>query len=317
MKNFHDYKKFFDVKGVTSTSANYLSNIAKEIIKSYVIFEKISFETTTVRDFHAEDGKVFLVGQGISEQEFNDLNQLLENKAKLNSLIAWFREAIKAREFQMEEIESMSFESWMKDMKNIDDLNFGYEIPEYKAEDYEHITKEEYIENNFSVKEMNRYFYLQSMSSSLGKFIHPNGAYAAAKEIIEKSKGTSYVKETPSANMLYSISSSVSIEKIQAKFFELQDKQREYQKQLNEILFSVEKAVNKYNDDQDAKLHQFNLDKQDIQGKIRAEELKYKKEFSQWKVDELNRLRSLKIIIPNDLMDIYQFVTSYGKQSGE
>ena len=57
--------------------------------------------------------------------------------------------------------------------------------------------------------------------------------------------------------------------------------------------------------------------KQDIQGKIRAEELKYKKEFSQWKVDELNRLRSLKIIIPNDLMDIYQFVTSYGKQSGE
>jgi hypothetical protein len=117
--------------------------------------------------------------------------------------------------------------------------------------------------------------------------------------------------------MLYSISSSVSIEKIQAKFFELQDKQREYQKQLNEILFSVEKAVNKYNDDQDAKLHQFNLDKQDIQGKIRAEELKYKKEFSQWKVDELNRLRSLKIIIPNDLMDIYQFVTSYGKQSGE
>ena len=57
--------------------------------------------------------------------------------------------------------------------------------------------------------------------------------------------------------------------------------------------------------------------KQDIQGKIRAEELKYKKEFSQWKADELNRLRSLKIIIPNDLMDIYQFVTSYGKQSGE
>ena len=317
MENFQDYKKFFDVKGVTSTSANYLSNIAKEIIKSYVVFDKISFETTVVRDFHAEDGKVFLVEQGISPKDFNDLNSKLENKAKLNSLIAWFREAIKAREFQMESVESMDFDEWMKDHKNIEDLQFGYEIPEYKAENYEHISQEEYIENNFSVKEMNRYFYLQSMSSSLGKFIHPNGAYATAKEIIEKRNGTSYVKETPSANMLYSVSSSVPVDVIQAKFFELQDKQREYQKQLNEILFSVEKAVNKYNDEQDAKLHQFNLDKQEIEGKIRAELLKYKKEFSQWKVDELNRLRSLKIIIPNDLMDIYQFVSSYGKQSGE
>ena len=317
MKNFQDYKKFFDVKGVTSTSANYLSNITKEIIKSYVVFDDISFETTSVRDFRENDGKVFIVNMGISVNDFNDLNQKLENKAKLNSLIAWFREAIKARESQMEKIESMNFEDWMKDEKNIDDLKFGFEIPEYKDEDYKHITQEEYIENNFSVKEMNRYFYLQSMSSSLGKFIHPNGAYAKAKELIEKHHGTSYVQETPSANMLYSIVASVPIEKIQAKFFELQDKQREFQKQLNEILFSVEKAVTKHNDMQDAKLHQFNLEKQEIENKIRAEELKYKKEFAQWKVDELNRLRSLKIVIPNELDEIYQFVTSYGKQSGE
>lgn len=83
MKNFHDYKKFFDVKGVTSTSANYLSNIAKEIIKSYVIFEKISFETTTVRDFHAEDGKVFLVARVSRSRNSTTLTSCLKTRQSL------------------------------------------------------------------------------------------------------------------------------------------------------------------------------------------------------------------------------------------
>ena len=176
------------------------------------------------------------------------------------------------------------------------------------------ISEAEYIEQNFSVKEMNRYFYLQNMCSTLGKFVHPNGVYARAKEEIAKRDKTSYIKETHSSNILYTVTSSVPIQEIDEKFFQLQDKQREYQKQFNEMKFAVEKAVTKYNDERKAEEQTLSTEIAEINARISAKSAQYKKEFFQWKVDELNRLRSLKIIIPNDLKEIYEYVSSYGKQ---
>lgn len=313
MRNFQDYTKFFDTKGLTSTSANYISNMAKELVKTINIFDGISFENILAEDF-SKTGASRQIQSGITPEEFADLEKNLEIKAKLNSLISWFREAIKARESQLEQTERYSFTEWMQEVKGIDDLNFGEVIPEYDSEKFRLISEAEYIEQNFSVKEMNRYFYLQNMCSTLGKFVHPNGVYARAKEEIAKRDKTSYIKETHSSNILYTVTSSIPIQEIDEKFFQLQDKQREYQKQFNEMKFAVEKAVTKYNDERKAEEQTLSTEIAEINARISAKSAQYKKEFFQWKVDELNRLRSLKIIIPNDLKEIYEYVSSYGKQ---
>lgn len=313
MRNFQDYTKFFDTKGLTSTSANYISNMAKELVKTINIFDGISFENILAEDF-SKTGASRQIQSGITPEEFADLEKNLEIKAKLNSLISWFREAIKARESQLEQTERYSFTEWMQEVKGIDDLNFGEVIPEYDSKKFHLISEAEYIEQNFSVKEMNRYFYLQNMCSTLGKFVHPNGVYARAKEEIAKKDKTSYIKETHSSNILYTVTSSIPIQEIDEKFFQLQDKQREYQKQFNEMKFAVEKAVTKYNDERKAEEQTLSAEIAEINARISAKSAQYKKEFFQWKVDELNRLRSLKIIIPNDLIKIYEYVSSYGKQ---
>jgi hypothetical protein len=315
MRNFQEYTKFFGTKGLTSTSANYISNIAKEIIKTINVVDKLSFANVSVADFSNNSQEKFFIEKGISEEDFNNLEKNIEIKAKLNALISWFREAIKAREAQIESMERYDFQEWLENEKNITDVYFGKVMPVLPEEGYPHITIEEYIEQNFSVKEMTKYFYLQSICSTLGKFIHPDGVYANAKEDIKKRENTSYIKETTSSNILYSVSSSIPMEEIEAKFFALQDKQREWQKLYNEIKFNVEKAVQKYNDEQNAKKENYRSEVRKVEAEVAVIRGEYQKEFRAWKVDELNRLRSLKIIIPNDLNDIYQYVSAYGKQN--
>lgn len=316
MRNFHDYTKFFDTKGLTSTSANYISNIAKEIIKTINVVDKLSFANVSVSDLNNLGSEKFCIERGISQEDFDNLEKNIEIKAKLNSLIAWFREAIKARESQITKIENYDFNNWLEDEKNITpDSNFGKVMPKLPENGWSWITEEEYIEQNFSVKEMTKYFYLQSICSTLGKFIHPDGIYANAKEDIKKRENTSYIKETASSNILYTVNSSIPMEEIESKFFTLQDKQREWQKLYNEIKFNVEKAVQKYNDEQDAKKENYRSEVKKVEAEIAAIRSEYRKEFNAWKVEELNRLRSLKIVIPNDLVDIYQYVSAYGKQN--
>ena len=309
MRNFTGYQKFFDVKGVTSTSANYLSNMAKEIINTYDVLKNISFKNLGVKAMG--DSAYQQVEFGISQKDFDNLENTLMVKAKLSALISWFREAIKAREEQLEKIDDMTFSEWMQDVKGITDLNLGIVIPTYERK--RGLTKEEYIEQNFSVKELNEYFFLQSVCATMGKFVHPQGNYAVAKDYITKYNDTTNIKETNSANLLYNIQSSIELNEIEKKFFVLQDIHRSYQKRLNEIQFKVETATRQYNDAIVAEEKKHKAEEAKLLAKIEEGLAEYRKEFHDWKVEELNRLRSLKIVIPNELQDAYEIVSNYGK----
>lgn len=311
MKNFTEYTKFFGEKGVTSTSANYLSNIAKEISNTYDVLNKISFADVYVQDLGSSNSEYYRVNQGVTKEAFNSLEDSLEKKAKLNNLIAWFREAIRAKDRMLKAMDNYSFEAYLEEQKGITDYEFGFELPHYP--EAKEITKEEYIQKNFSIKEMNEYFYLQSMCSTLGKFVHPDGKYADAKKYISEKNNSSYIEQTSSANLLYTVKSSLPIEDIDAKFFHLQHLQREYQKRLNEILFKVDIAVSKYNDDIVAEQKKIRSERESINAKIAETRAMYKKEYFDWISAERNKLRNLKIVIPKELESIFQFVNQYGK----
>ena len=312
MKNLLMYKKFFGDNGVTSTSANYISNIAKEIINTYHDINRISFENVDVEDMSS--GKTCRIREGMTVDKFATLDEILMNKAKLNALISWLREAIKAREAQLEEVEDYTMDEWLAEYKGMTDDTFGIEMPAAKSmNEFDHITKDQYITDNFSVKELNEYFFLQNVCAVLGKFVHPEGDFSNAKKTIEKNDGTSTFKETHSANLIHKTSASVPIEEINAKFFSLQDKQREYQKRLNTIQFKIETEVRKYNDQMDANHAKLLSEQKEATARRVAKRHEYNIEFQDWKTEELNKIRSQKIVIPNELTDIYNFVNQYGK----
>lgn len=310
-RNYTNYTGFFGTNGLTSTSANYVKTKAKEIIKLFDKLERLNFCNVFVEDLKS-DGKRVIVEDGISEEMFDKLVDQIKMKAKLNSLISWLTEAIKARECQLEEIDDMSYQEWMKDVKGIEDFTFG--LAEIEGDSRLNlITEKNYIEQNFNVKELNEYLFLENMCAAMGKFVHPGGVYATAKSRAEVENGKRYLKETSSSNLIYTTETSVPLEKISDTFFKMQDEYREYQKRFNEIKFKVEKEVQRLNDEEEARVRQLELDRKDRLTKLSAIRAKYEKEMSEWKIEKRNELRAAKIIIPNDLKDAYDYVSNYAK----
>lgn len=310
-KNYKNYQGFFGTNGLTSTSANYVMTKAKEITRLLGNLDNLNFCNVFVEDLNSTDNRV-IVEEGINEEAFKALTDQVKMKAKLNALISWLAEAIKGREYQLSEIDDMSYQDWLRDVKGITDLTYG--IPDVEGDMMPHYINDiEYIEQNFNVKELNEYLFLENMCAAMGKFVHPYGAYAKAKERAEKENGKHYLKETRASNLIYTTEVSVPLDDIAETFFKIQDEHREYQKRFNEIRFRVEKAVQQHNDEEKSRIKQLDLDRKDRITKMSAIRAKHEKEMNEWKIAKRNELRSAKIIIPNDLRDAYEYVSNYAK----
>ena len=100
---------------LSSTSANHIANLAKEYIQG------VETQLNNICFFNAEVALVGSVGgastiqTGGTSEVLNDLQSLLEGVAQAKSLIAWLREAIKAKENLMKGLQTISLEDWCKE----------------------------------------------------------------------------------------------------------------------------------------------------------------------------------------------------------
>lgn len=280
--------------GLTSTSANTIANMAKEYIQSCeVILDNVCFYKTTVGLISSSENKVIKEGTSI----INNIPTLLDTIVKAKSLIAWLREAIKAKEEMHKAILNMSLTSYYDIV--------GIEAPKPPVKAYI-LTEEEYY-NSLDIKERNRYYQLETEAAVLGKYIHPNGAYSEArKDLKDKISNPHKVIGQGRDALIYSYTPTVGVENIDEQFYELQKKHREVQKQLNSIKFECEKAINesqiKSDSEYSAACHEY-AEKMKV---IEANRVAYIKKQEV----EINKLR---IRIPDSLMGIYQYISNLGK----
>jgi hypothetical protein len=86
---------FFGNSGLTNTSANYIANLAKELYNSIEKeLNNIVFYTTTVKLIGSKEES--LIQGGVTSVD--DIPNKLNDIAQLKSLIAWPRDAIKAKD---------------------------------------------------------------------------------------------------------------------------------------------------------------------------------------------------------------------------
>ena len=105
---------FFGESGLTSTSANHVANLAKEYAK------KQESELNAVCFYNTQIGLIGTdvkntVSIGISEEQLLEIPAKLEEVTKAKSLIAWLREAIKARDAMFEAANKKDIEEWYKE----------------------------------------------------------------------------------------------------------------------------------------------------------------------------------------------------------
>ena len=226
----NENKVFFGESGITSTSATYLCNIARELLKDIESsLNNISFITEEVTLFGSENK--IRTKEGYNLSELSDLDSKLTKAAQLKAFIAWMSEGIKAKDVESERLKEYTLSDFTKD------------FPEYIVQRSENSTLDiNYGLGKLSISERVKYLFSEALTSSIGKYIHNNGALRKAySELLNiahnKVNITTEAKDSivVVTNKIPSVNTK-EVEKIMLKY---QDLRRENEKVLNSLKSKV------------------------------------------------------------------------------
>lgn len=284
-------------EGLTSTSANHVANMAKEMIRSLSTeLEEMVFYSTDVALIGSNDTNRLVTGA--TDDVVRSVASKLHRISDAKSLIAWLREAIKAKERLLDEAKSQTLEEYAKAE--------GIELREQpKLEDA--MTEDDYFAQK-PLAERCRYYELETLASTLGKEIHPGGAFSEARQNLLSVSGKPHsVKGDGRDTLIYTYTGSVSPAVVEDVFFLLQKQYREAQAKLNSLKFECQKALTesavKVKTDYASAMADWNNERKLIAAR-HAEHIQR----------QVRHLASLRILIPESLRPVFDEVSRLGKQ---
>lgn len=274
--------------GITSTSAQHLCNVGNEYIRGLQTdMDNISFVNSSANVLGAIGAPVVL-GRGVVNVDNVEKN--ISQIAAVHAFIAWMREGIKAKDEVISSLATIDTEDWCEDQ------GITYPVAPVRTYSINQID----VLKELSIKERARYYTLEAQASTLGKLIHPKGAIHAARtklfDVVSK-------PSSMSGDKVYTYTPSIDAAKVDTLYFALQKKHREVEASFNAVKGSLGAIVqdrnlvmtNSYN----AALKAHNEAIKEIIGKVHA-----------WTQEKTIELRKLKITIPEDLKEIYDFLST-------
>lgn len=293
-------RSFFGQQGLTSTSANHYANLAKELVrKTKAWLESLKWYSTNMTIIGSNDAA--LVSKGSTKEEFESIKIGLRAVANLNSLIAFFREAIKEKEKLAKQAESYT------DQAARDALQSEYDklVKPVRAE---YLTEEEVIQS-WSIGQQERYLSLEAEAAVLGKYIHEDGALSRSRiELLDKTNNPIKVNESGRDTLIYKYTPTVEQSELDKLFFELQAQHRKVQAELNGMKKAIEDQLveqrTKVDNEYRKALQEYNNARS-----ILDDKLKLIIEDENIKRTELSKeVQALKIVVPDRLKEIFEAV---------
>lgn len=286
---FSKYKVFFAEKGITSTSANHVSNKGKELLKSeQAILDNINFVNTTMSLLYGGNCKTITNGMK-PDDSFESMHKTIAKIANLNAMSAWIHEAIKAKTEILEYVQSLSIDKWAKD-QNI-------ELPNAPGKEFP-ITESDVI-GTWDVAKRNKYYVYESYCSLVGKFIHPKGAFYEAKAQMNNAvQNPNKVEGSGRDAIIYSYEPSIPVSDVNAEYdwlsTELRHKEAEFNKMKQEIIDAI-------TEDKLAKAQKFD----DAYTKYIDTMESIRNKFDMWKTKTVKEVSALKIYLPQGPKQTY------------
>ncbi len=286
---FSKYKVFFVEKGITSTSANHVSNKGKELLKSeQAILDNINFVNTTMSLLYGGNCKTITNGMK-PDDSFESIHKTIAKIANLNAMSAWIHEAIKAKTEILEYVQSLSIDKWAKD-QNI-------ELPNAPGKEFP-ITESDVI-GTWDVAKRNKYYVYESYCSLVGKFIHPKGAFYEAKAQMNNAvQNPNKVEGSGRDAIIYSYEPSMPVSDVNAEYdwlsTELRHKEAEFNKMKQEIIDAI-------TEDKLAKAQKFD----DAYAKYIDTMESIRNKFDMWKTKTVKEISALKIYLPQGPKQTY------------
>ena len=287
---------YFANEGMTSSTANFYANIAKELLKAAAErLVNVKFFKTSVAVIGSSEKQ--LMGDGTHDLAF--ITSDLETLASMNAFCAWVREAIKEKEAQQGVINRIDIDDWAK--------SNGITIPtapEYPRDPIS--VSEESVINSWDINKRNKYLRLEAFAATYGKYIHPDGAYSKARKKAHTALNNPITKEGTGRDMvLYYTEPSVAIGAVDGLFLALQSEYRGYEKELNQMKAEIQETVNNRTREAYDK-HQKELDIwKEKHREYSALWTDLRAKFTTWRTNELERISNFKITIPDNLKETF------------
>lgn len=291
-------KVFFGEVGVTSTSATYLCNIARELLKDLeASLNNVSFITEEVSILGSENTVKTKEGYNISE--LSDLDSKLVEAAELKAFIAWMSEGIKAKELESTRVSRYTLSDYISDFPE-------EAIPEVKdiKEDLE------YGIGKLTISDRVKFLYSEAFASSIGIYIHKNGSLKKAYEELLNIAYNKVNVETDAKDSLVLITNKIpsidvaDVEKILLKY---QNLRREHEKELNSIKSKVK------NLDYEYKVH-LNLEHKSKLEQYKQEMSVLRSKYHAYVLNKMEEIKNLKILIPKELEKIHNYLNMISKE---
>ena len=267
---------FFGEKGITSTSANHLANLAKECMESNRrALEGVGFITSTVRLLNG--GEAAILTEGRNEQYLSSVPELLKEIAEMNTFCAWMREAIKAKDEELSLIDNADLCDYLENLSEMP------EVPERGI-----MWNEKDAIATFSIAERMEYYNLEAEAFSMART-------DMMKRMVQPNK---LIGEGVNA-MMYHFVPSISSDLVEDCYMQLQQKHRNVEGALNKYKYRIKKLVEEHNLELERKYRDAS--------EVYSMTMQTKgTEFRTWQIEERSKIAALKIVIPEALTKTYE-----------
>lgn len=287
---------FFENGFMTSTEAQNICNIAKEAVTNeHERLSAVSFYDTEIASIISPEA---FIKTKISPNDISWISESLDKIGRYNALNAWLKEAIKAKEEAMDEV----------DIMDVTTLDFyeDYIKPEEPTIGYNSFDEEQ-VMSEWSADKLNRYYTLNSEAAVIGKYIHDSGAIAKArKDLVNKMANPSTVSGQGRETIVYKYIPSVDIEVVEGIYMSLLAKHRKLNAELNSLKAEIKETINKKNIEASIafrdKHTEWEYKISEYYSLVKQRDAK----INEYKISEKERISKLKINVPSSLMDTYK-----------
>lgn len=297
---------FFENGFLTSTEAENICNVAKEaIVDLQKKLNSIKLYNTYITSIAGGVQKVQ------SAKGLTDINWVKDAVIKIgnyHSLSAWLKEAIKAKNQELENVLDSKITDW--------EDYISYNMPQ--VPNYPNSAEEIDIINKWDINKLNKYYSLTAKAAAIGATIHiPKYSKNDECNLAQARQDLSLINANPIRTegtgrdtIVYENEPSILSSDIDSLYMNLMAEHRKINAELNRMKAEIKEEMNNLDL---VNKHDYDVKHKDYEKKLSeyyANNQKQNADFQEFQIKKKEEISKLKINVPKNLMDTYNEIKS-------
>ena len=303
-KSVGHHLAFFADDGLSMSDANSVAGKAGDIADTVgrLLAQTGSFIKTTTLD-----GVTVTL---VLPKKIDNLIEIAKKDGELYGLKAYLMEAVKAKNALIDNLKAANVEDFAETTEK---------FPKFDAEEDKLPERETVNENTilqtWNLEERGEYYLLEAQTAHLGKKIHPNGIIERLAQ--ESFEGVRYEREELNSGQgdtkthIAEVVSVYTPEEAQNAFYALHDARRDYEKRLNWFKARLQNELNAKQVEAEKDYQKRFNDYTELQQKKRDAAENLRSTLQARRLTLVREAADLKILMPNALRGIYDFVVNF------